>query len=108
MSKSSRLTRPSSAGPGSKLPSPRKEFPGATKARMLGVGEKLMRAGNDGVLNRQKASTDTVRQEKEHCESQAGSQSQTEKNQKMVTPRSVVSPPKASSQQQVYSQSKSP
>ncbi|XP_024135343.1 sickle tail protein homolog isoform X13 [Oryzias melastigma] len=107
MSKSSRLARPSSAGPGSKLPSPRKEFPNvAAKARLLGVGEKLMRAGNDGVLNRQKASTDTVRQEKGDCESQAASQSQSEKNQsvKMVTPKSMVSPPKASSQQQVYSQ----
>ncbi|XP_078794754.1 sickle tail protein homolog isoform X32 [Oryzias latipes] len=105
MSKASRLARPSSAGPGSKLPSPRKEFPGTAnvtaKARLLGVGEKLMRAGNDGVLNRQKASAETVRQEKEHCESQAASQSQ---KVRMVTPKTMVSSPKASSNQQVYSQ----
>uniref|UniRef100_A0A8C8DIV0 Uncharacterized protein n=1 Tax=Oryzias sinensis TaxID=183150 RepID=A0A8C8DIV0_9TELE len=105
MSKASRLARPSSAGPGSKLPSPRKEFPGTAnvtaKARLLGVGEKLMRAGNDGVLNRQKASAETVQQEKEHCESQAASQSQ---KVRMVTPKTMVSSPKASSNQQVYSQ----
>lgn len=64
-----------------------------------------MRAGNDGVLNRQKDSAETVRQEKEHCESQAASQSQ---KVRMVTPKTMVSSPKASSNQQVYSQSKYP
>ncbi|XP_036411391.1 sickle tail protein homolog [Megalops cyprinoides] len=53
MSKPSRLARPSSAGAGSKLPSPRKECQGS-RPRVLSVGEKLMRAGSEGNLVRQK------------------------------------------------------
>ncbi|XP_061877640.1 sickle tail protein isoform X4 [Entelurus aequoreus] len=59
MSKASRLARPPSARAASKLPSPRKECPGtaalAGQARLLSVGEKLMRAGTDGVLTKQKS-----------------------------------------------------
>ncbi|XP_077591884.1 sickle tail protein homolog [Stigmatopora nigra] len=61
MSKSSRLARPPSAGAASKLPSPRKECPGtASSVRVQSVGEKLMRAGNDNALTRQKSATDKV------------------------------------------------
>ncbi|XP_061778249.1 sickle tail protein isoform X5 [Nerophis ophidion] len=59
MSKASRLARPPSARAVSKLPSPRKECPGtaalAGQARLLSVGEKLMRAGTDNVLTKQKS-----------------------------------------------------
>ncbi|KAJ8010203.1 hypothetical protein DPEC_G00072560 [Dallia pectoralis] len=47
MSKASRLARPSSAGTASKLPSPHKEVPAGARARVVSVGEKLMRAGSD-------------------------------------------------------------
>nr|XP_015810086.2 sickle tail protein homolog isoform X14 [Nothobranchius furzeri] len=109
MSKVSRLARPSSAGAGSKLPSPRKECPGtagtAGRTRVLSVGEKLMRAGNDNVLNRQKILTGAA-QEKTQTETQnetpAPGQSLGEKDQNMepVVPKSRISPPKASSHQQ--------
>ncbi|KAM4543894.1 sickle tail protein homolog isoform 5-T5 [Fundulus diaphanus] len=110
MSKASRLARPPSAGAGSKLPSPRKECPGtaglAGRARVLSVGEKLMRAGNDGALNRQKPLTGTVAQDKPQSETQnetlGPSQSPDEKNQnvEVVSSKSRISPPKVSSQQQ--------
>uniref|UniRef100_A0A3B4TRT2 Actin interacting protein 3-like C-terminal domain-containing protein n=1 Tax=Seriola dumerili TaxID=41447 RepID=A0A3B4TRT2_SERDU len=86
MSKASRLARPPSAGAGSKLPSPRKECPGtaaaAGRVRVLSVGEKLMRAGSDGILNRQKSLTAAVPQDK-----------------------SRISPPKASTQPQEQNKS---
>ncbi|XP_014904956.1 sickle tail protein homolog isoform X16 [Poecilia latipinna] len=119
MSKASRLARPPSAGAGSKLPSPRKECPGtaavAGRARVLNVGEKLMRAGNDGALNRQKPLTGAVAQDKPQSETQTEtrdtSQSPCEKDQnvEMVSSKSKISPPKVSSQQQgsVQKQSKS-
>ncbi|XP_047205170.1 sickle tail protein homolog isoform X5 [Girardinichthys multiradiatus] len=109
MSKASRLARPSSAGAGSKLPSPRKECPGtvgmAGRARVLSVGEKLMRAGNDGALNRQKPLTGAMAQDKPQSENQTEtrgpSQSPGEKDQnvEMVSSKSRISPPKVSSQQ---------
>ncbi|XP_069559598.1 sickle tail protein homolog isoform X16 [Brachyistius frenatus] len=119
MSKASRLARPPSAAAGSKLPSPRKECPGtgaaAGRARGLSVGEKLMRAGSDGILNRQKSLTAAVppdkAQSETQAETQAPSQSPGEKGQnvEMVPPKSRISPPKALSHQQgsVQKQTKS-
>ncbi|XP_027861455.1 sickle tail protein homolog isoform X10 [Xiphophorus couchianus] len=119
MSKASRLARPPSAGAGSKLPSPRKECPSTAgltgRARVLSVGEKLMRAGNDGALNRQKPLTGAVAQDKPQSETQTEirdtSQSPFEKDQnvEMVSSKSRISPPKVSSQQQgsVQKQTKS-
>ncbi|XP_035981163.1 sickle tail protein homolog isoform X7 [Fundulus heteroclitus] len=110
MSKASRLARPPSAGAGSKLPSPRKECPGtaglAGRARVLSVGEKLMRAGNDGALNRQKPPTVAVALDKPQSETQnetpGPGQSPDEKNPnvEVVSSKSRISPPKVSSQQQ--------
>uniref|UniRef100_A0A665X5T4 Si:ch211-285f17.1 n=1 Tax=Echeneis naucrates TaxID=173247 RepID=A0A665X5T4_ECHNA len=110
MSKASRLARPPSAGAGSKLPSPRKEYPGMAaapgRARVLSVGEKLMRAGSDNILNRQKSVTAAVPQDKPQnegqTETQVPSQSAGEKDQnvEMVPPKSRISPPKASTQPQ--------
>ncbi|XP_049912163.1 sickle tail protein isoform X14 [Epinephelus moara] len=114
MSKASRLARPPSIGAGSKLPSPRKECPGtAGRARVLSVGEKLMRAGSDGILSRQKSLKAAAPRDKAQTptETQAPSQSPGEKGENMetVTPKSKISPPKASSQQQgsVHKQTKS-
>ncbi|KAM4718893.1 sickle tail protein homolog isoform 13-T13 [Anableps anableps] len=119
MSKASRLARPPSAGAGSKLPSPRKECPStaalAGRARVLSVGEKLMRAGNDGALNREKPLTGAVAQDKPQSETQAEIQgpSQTpgekDQNVEIVSSKSRISPPKVSSQQQgsVQKQTKS-
>ncbi|KAM7369840.1 hypothetical protein PAMP_011130 [Pampus punctatissimus] len=117
MSKASRLARPPSAGAGSKLPSPRKECPGtaavAGRARVVSVGEKLMRAGNDSILTRQKSLTAAVPQDKaqNQTETQAPSQCPGEQSQNMETvpPKSRISPPKVSSQQQgsVHKQTKS-
>lgn len=111
MSKASRLARPPSAGVGSKLPSPRRECPGtdtaaAGRARVLTVGEKLMRAGSDGILNRQKPSAAAVPQDKSQSEPQAETQvptqspGETGQNMETVLPKSRISPPKASSQHQ--------
>ncbi|XP_038144935.1 sickle tail protein homolog isoform X22 [Cyprinodon tularosa] len=110
MSKASRLARPPSAGAGSKLPSPRKECPGtaslAGRNRILSVGEKLMRAGNDSALNRQKPLTGTVTQDKPQSENQTETLGPTQNpgeknpNAEMVSPKSRISPPKISSQQQ--------
>ncbi|XP_067342602.1 sickle tail protein homolog isoform X5 [Channa argus] len=119
MSKASRLARPPSAGVGSKLPSPRKECPGTTtaagRARILSVGEKLMRAGSDGILSRQKPLTAAMPQDKSpgetQTETEAPNPSPGEKgqNMEMVPPKSRISSPKASSQQQgtVHKQTKS-
>lgn len=108
MSKASRLARPPSIGAGSKLPSPRKECPGS-RAQVLSVGEKLMRAGSDGILTRQKSLPTAVQQNKNQretqTETQAPSQSPAEKGQnvEMVPPKSRISPPKAPSQGPVHS-----
>ncbi|XP_037613301.1 sickle tail protein homolog isoform X16 [Sebastes umbrosus] len=116
MSKASRLARPSSIGAGSKPPPSRKECPGtAGRVRVLSVGEKLMRAGSDGILSRQKSLKAAAPQDKAQSETQtetqAPSQSPGEKgqNMEMVYPKSRISPPKASSQQQgsVHKQTKS-
>ncbi|XP_055363791.1 sickle tail protein homolog isoform X7 [Betta splendens] len=115
MSKASRLARPPSAGVGSKLPSPRKECPGADaaagRARVLSVGEKLMRAGSDAVLNRQKPLAAAAPRDKSPSETQAPNPGPAERGQNMETvlPKSRISPPKASSQQQgtVHKQTKS-
>lgn len=110
MSKASRLARPPSLGAGSKLPSPRKECPGtASRAQVLSVGEKLMRAGSDGILTRQKSLPTAVQQNKDQRETQsdtqAPSRSPAEKGQnvEMVPPKSRISPPKAPSQGSAYS-----
>ncbi|XP_074477830.1 sickle tail protein homolog isoform X4 [Sebastes fasciatus] len=116
MSKASRLARPSSIGAGSKPPPSRKECTGtADRVRVLSVGEKLMRAGSDGILSRQKslkaAAPHDKAQSEMQTETQAPSQSPGEKgqNMEMVYPKSRISPPKASSQQQgsVHKQTKS-
>lgn len=120
MSKVSRLARPSSAGAGSKLPSPRKECSSTaganSRVRVLSVGEKLMRAGNDNVPNRQKHVTGSAVQDKAQTETQTESpapgQGSDQKDQTMeiVSSKSRISPPKASSLQQhsVNSKSTSP
>ncbi|XP_028290831.1 sickle tail protein homolog isoform X15 [Gouania willdenowi] len=115
MSKASRLARPSSAGAGSKLPSPRKEYQGSARARVVTVGEKLMRAGSDVVLSRQKSVTVAPSQEKSQSESSAESQAskkspdEKSKHVDTVSPRSRISTPKASSHSQgsMHKQSKS-
>ncbi|XP_034053319.1 sickle tail protein homolog isoform X9 [Gymnodraco acuticeps] len=113
MSKASRLARPSasSIGAGSRLPSPRKESTG--RVRVLSVGEKLMRAGSDGILSRQKSLKVAGTQDKAQSETQAEAPRQNpgEKGQhmEMLPPKSKISPPKASSQQQgsMHKQTKS-
>ncbi|CAJ1082035.1 sickle tail protein homolog isoform X3 [Xyrichtys novacula] len=115
MSKASRLARPPSLGAGSKLPSPRKECPGTAattgRARVVSVGEKLMRAGSDGVLSRQKSLPASLPQDKTQsetrtqAETQALKQSPGEKseNMEMVHPKSRISPPKGSLHKQTKS-----
>lgn len=108
MSKSSRLTRPPSIGAGSKLPSPRRECLGmAGRARVVSVGEKLMRAGSDGVLNRQKPLTAAVSQDKSQreVEIRAPSQPPGERGQTvdMAPPKSRINPPKTNNPDSVHS-----
>ncbi|XP_034024326.1 uncharacterized protein LOC117508630 [Thalassophryne amazonica] len=112
MSKASRLARLPSSRAGSRLPSSRKECPGGGahvavgRVRVLTVGEKLMRAGSDGVLTKQKSLTPAVPQDKaqteSHTETQSPSQSpgDTSQNMEMVLPKSRISPPKVNSNQQ--------
>ncbi|XP_056868358.1 sickle tail protein homolog isoform X6 [Takifugu flavidus] len=112
MSKSSRLARPPSLGTGSKLPSSRRECPGmAGRARVVSVGEKLMRAGSDGVLSRQKPLTGASPQDKNQreVEIRAPSQFPGEKGQtvEMVPPKSRISPPKTHNPDPVHKQTKS-
>ncbi|CAL9698086.1 unnamed protein product [Knipowitschia caucasica] len=91
MSKASRLARPPS-----KLPSPRKECPGsASRSR---VGEKLMRAGSDGIVNRQKSLTVAVASEKGRLGNDNQVPGQEEKREDMTLPKSKIGPPKMSSQ----------
>lgn len=116
MSKASRLSRPPPAGGGSKLPSPRKEYPSAPafagRTRVLSVGEKLMRAGSDAILSRQKSLMAAVARDKAQSETQseiqAPSQNPREKSQNMegVPATSRISPPKVSSHQQGSKHSK--
>nr|XP_019943038.1 PREDICTED: sickle tail protein homolog isoform X11 [Paralichthys olivaceus] len=113
MSRASRLARPPSAGAGSKLPSPRKECPGtgavAGRVRVLSVGEKLMRAGNDGILNRQKSLMVAVPQDRAHTQAPNQRPGEKGENMEMLPPKSRINPPKASAQQQgsVHKQNKS-
>ncbi|XP_034562394.1 sickle tail protein homolog isoform X13 [Notolabrus celidotus] len=113
MSKASRLARPPSLGAGSKLPSPRKECPGTAatvgRARVVSVGEKLMRAGSDGVLSRQKSLPAAVPQDRAQsgttAQAQALSQSPGEKGENMETvhSKSRIGPPRGSLRKQTKS-----
>jgi len=113
MSKASRLARPPSIGARSKLPPSRKECHGTVgRVRVLNVGEKLMRAGSDGILSRQKslkaAAPPDKAQSETQTETQAPSQGPDEKGQlmEMVAPKSRICPPKVASQPQGSVQSK--
>lgn len=85
----------------------------AGRVRVLSVGEKLMRAGSDGILNRHKSLRVAVPQDKAQSETlterQALNQSPGERgeNMGMVPPKSRISPPKASTQHQGSVHSKS-
>lgn len=108
MSKASRLARPPSIGGGSKLPSPRKEYPTTgARARVLSVGEKLMRAGSDGILSRHKPSSAAPPPDKNQTESQVEVQSQRSSERgptaDMVPPKSRISPPKTLNQGSAHS-----
>uniref|UniRef100_A0A673WRY7 Actin interacting protein 3-like C-terminal domain-containing protein n=1 Tax=Salmo trutta TaxID=8032 RepID=A0A673WRY7_SALTR len=123
MSKASRLARPSSVGAGSKLPSSRKEAPGGARARVVSVGEKLMRAGSDGTLTKQRAlaaaaAAPPAQQQTEKQQSQMQSQSQSQSQSHLsqaqtgdmvAQPKSRISPPKASAlpQGSMHKQTKS-
>lgn len=79
----------------------------AGRARVVSVGEKLMRAGSDGVLNRQKPLTGAVSQDKSQreLEIRAPSQFPGEKGQTVdtVPPKSRISPPKSHNPDSVHS-----
>lgn len=70
----------------------------AARTRVVSVGEKLMRAGSDGVLNRQKSLTGAGPQDKNQREVEIRPPGQFpgEKCQtvEMVPPKSRISPPK--------------
>lgn len=108
MSKASRLARPPSIGGGSKLPSPRKEHPTTgARARVLSVGEKLMRAGSDGILSRHKPSSAAPPPDKNQTETQVEAQSQRSGDRgptvDMAPPKSRISPPKTLNQGPAHS-----
>ncbi|XP_071270864.1 sickle tail protein-like isoform X5 [Salvelinus alpinus] len=118
MSKASRLARPSSAGAGSKLSSSRKEAPGGARARVVSVGEKLMRAGSDGTLTKQRALAAAAppalqqadkQQPQMQCQTQTQFQSQAQTMDMVAQPKSRISPPKASAlpQGSMHKQTKS-
>ncbi|XP_036800173.1 sickle tail protein isoform X12 [Oncorhynchus mykiss] len=114
MSKASRLARPSSVGAGSKLPSSRKEAPGGARARVVSVGEKLMRAGSDGTLTKQRALAAQQPTDKQQSQMQSQTQSQSHLSQAQTgdtgaQPKSRISPPKASAlpQGSMHKQTKS-
>uniref|UniRef100_A0A8C2PV28 Actin interacting protein 3-like C-terminal domain-containing protein n=1 Tax=Cyprinus carpio TaxID=7962 RepID=A0A8C2PV28_CYPCA len=98
MSKPSRLARPSSVGPGSKLPSPRRDTP-AGRPRMHGMGEKVMRTGSEGNIPGQRPPVNGT------THSQSPQNTNIKEEEEMGQPRSRISPPKGSSatiiQQQV-------
>lgn len=79
----------------------------AGRARVVSVGEKLMRAGSDGVLDRQKCLMASVPQDKDQQKTkiQGPSQNTGEKgqNMEMVTPKSRINPPKTQIQGSVHS-----
>ncbi len=103
MSKPSRLARPSSAGPGSKLPSPRRDAP-AGRPRMHGMGENVMRTGSEGYIPGQRPPVYGT------THSQIQQNTKVKEEDEMAQPRSRISPPKGSSatitQQQVTQPSK--
>uniref|UniRef100_A0A8C7RF43 Si:ch211-285f17.1 n=1 Tax=Oncorhynchus mykiss TaxID=8022 RepID=A0A8C7RF43_ONCMY len=92
MSKASRLARPSSVGAGSKLPSSRKEAPGGARARVVSVGEKLMRAGSDGTLTKQRALAAQQPTDKQQSQMQSQTQSQSHLSQQTKSNLKVTSP----------------
>ncbi|XP_067234654.1 sickle tail protein homolog isoform X9 [Chanodichthys erythropterus] len=98
MSKPSRLARPSSAGPGSKLPSPRRDTP-AGRSRMLGMGEKVMRTGSEGNIAGQRPPINGT------THSHIKQNTNIKEEDEVAQPRSRISPPKGSTasitQQQV-------
>ncbi|XP_051738998.1 sickle tail protein isoform X10 [Ctenopharyngodon idella] len=98
MSKPSRLARPSSAGPGSKLPSPRRDTP-AGRPRMLGMGEKVMRTGSEGSIAGQRPPVNGT------THLHIPQNTNIKEEDEVTQPRSRISPPKASTasvtQQQV-------
>ncbi|XP_059380425.1 sickle tail protein isoform X4 [Carassius carassius] len=98
MSKPSRLARPSSVGPGSKLPSPRRDTP-AGRPRMHSMGEKVMRTGSEGIMPGQRPPVNGT------THSQSPQNTNIKEEEEMGQPRSRISPPKGSSatitQQQV-------
>ncbi|XP_021476380.2 sickle tail protein homolog isoform X11 [Oncorhynchus mykiss] len=118
MSKASRLARPSSAGAGSKVSSSRKEAPGGARARVVSVGEKLMRAGSDGTLTKQRGLAAAAppalqqadkQQSQMQSQTQSHSQSQAQTMDMVAQPKSRISPPKASAlpQGSMHKQTKS-
>uniref|UniRef100_A0A8C7MFZ1 Sickle tail protein homolog n=1 Tax=Oncorhynchus kisutch TaxID=8019 RepID=A0A8C7MFZ1_ONCKI len=118
MSKASRLARPSSAGAGSKVSSSRKEAPGGARARVVSVGEKLMRAGSDGTLTKQRGLAAAAppalqqadkQQPQMQSQTQSQSQSQAQTMDMVAQPKSRISPPKASAlpQGSMHKQTKS-
>uniref|UniRef100_A0A673G480 Sickle tail protein homolog n=1 Tax=Sinocyclocheilus rhinocerous TaxID=307959 RepID=A0A673G480_9TELE len=87
MSKPSRLARPSSAGPGSKLPSPRRDTP-ASRPRMHSMGEKVMRTGSEGNIPGQRPPINGT------THSQIPQNTNIKEEDEMSQPRSKISPPK--------------
>ncbi|XP_056110152.1 sickle tail protein homolog isoform X9 [Rhinichthys klamathensis goyatoka] len=98
MSKPSRLARPSSAGPGSKLPSARRDTP-AGRPKMLGIGEKVMRTGSEGNIASQRPPVNGTTQ------SHIPQNTKIKEEDEVAQPRSKINPPKGSmasiTQQQV-------
>ncbi|KAK7123913.1 hypothetical protein R3I93_022122 [Phoxinus phoxinus] len=103
MSKPSRLARPSSAGPGSKLPSARRDTP-AGRPKMLGTGEKVMRTGSEGNVAGQRPPVNGT------TLSHIPQNTNIKEEDEVAQPRSRISPPKGSTasitQQQVTQPSK--
>uniref|UniRef100_A0A671KGL8 KIAA1217 n=1 Tax=Sinocyclocheilus anshuiensis TaxID=1608454 RepID=A0A671KGL8_9TELE len=87
MSKPSRLARPSSVGPGSKLPSPRRDTP-ASRPRMHSMGEKVMRTGSEGNIPGQRPPINGT------THSQIPQNTNIKEEDEISQPRSKISPPK--------------
>ncbi|XP_051969446.1 sickle tail protein-like isoform X2 [Xyrauchen texanus] len=89
MSKPSRLARPSSAGPHSKLPSPRHNTP-AGRSRIVGISEKMMQTGCEGNIAGQRTPVNGT------THSQKSQNTNLKEEDEVAQPRSRISPPKAS------------
>ncbi|XP_059390455.1 sickle tail protein homolog isoform X3 [Carassius carassius] len=87
MSKPSRLARPSSAGPGSKLPSPRRDTP-ASRPRMHSMGEKVIRTESEGNIPGQNPPVNGT------THSQIPQNTNMKEEDEMSQPRSKICPPK--------------